>query len=91
MTDIHAGDLVVALPIQDCAIGHPGWHGDFANPEMNDKAYMVTWAGVSAYWRRPIIAVAGRHGHFCAGCFAKRRPPEPAREARVVRVAEPVG
>jgi len=73
MTELHIGDLVIALPITECSIGHPLWHRAFANPEMNGRTYMVTWAGHSAYWKRPIIGVAGRSGHFCAGCFAKRR------------------
>ena len=76
MPDIHPGDLVVAVPIEDCAFGHPAWHEDFAHPEMDRKTFMVIWSGFSAYWKRPIIGVAGRRGHFCAGCFAKQSPPE---------------
>lgn len=76
MTDINPGDLVVAVPITDCTIGHPDWHRDFAHPEMDRKTYMVTWSGRSAYWKRPIIAVAGRPDHFCAGCFARQSPSQ---------------
>lgn len=90
MTSLHAGDLVIAIPINDCSIGHPDWHRDFANPEMNQKSYMVTWSGFSAYWKRPIIGIAGRAGHFCAGCFVKQKPARPVAEERVMRVPEPV-
>ena len=90
MTDIDPGDLVLAVPINDCAIGHHAWHQDFAHPEMDKKAYIVTWSGFSRYWRRPIISVAGRHGQFCAGCFAKQKPPEGVREERKARVPERV-
>ena len=90
MTDIHAGELVMAVPINDCAIGHPDWHEDFDNPEMNRKNSLVTWAGFSAYWKRPIIGIAGRRGHFCAGCFVKQKPPQPLAKERVVRVPETV-
>lgn len=91
MTDLHVGDLVIALPIGDCSIGHPDWHSDFANPDMNQRTYMVTWTGFSAYWKRPIVGVAGRTGHFCAGCFAKRKPVPAIAEERAVRRLEPVG
>lgn len=76
MTDITPGDLVLAVPIGDCTIGHNAWHQDFAHPEMDQRRYLVTWSGFSRYWRRPIIAVAGRKGLFCAGCFARQKPPE---------------
>jgi len=85
MTDIHAGDLVMAVPIGDCAIGHPAWHGDFDHPDMTRRAYIVTWAGYSAYWHRPVIAVAGRRGRYCAGCFARRQSAQPLRRERVAR------
>lgn len=88
MTDIRAGDLVIAVPIDDCLIGHPDWHEDFANPEMNRKSYMVTWSGFSTYWKRPIIDVAGRQGHFCAGCFVKRKPARQI-EVRTAHILEP--
>ena len=39
-------------------------------------AYLVTWVGLSNYWKRPVVAVAGRQGHFCAGCFAKQSPQD---------------
>lgn len=90
MTNMNVGDLVIAVPIGDCSIGHPPWQREFDHPEMDEKAYMVTWAGFSAYWKRPIIAVAGRRGHFCAGCFAKRQRPAPLAETRAVRRLEPV-
>lgn len=90
MTDIIAGDLVIAVPINDCRIGHPGWQENFDHPEMSRKSYMVTWSGFSAYWKRPIIAVAGRPGHFCAGCFAKQEQPEPPARQRLARRPEPV-
>ena len=90
MTNIQPGDLVIAIPIGNCSIGHPDWHQDFAHPEMNEKSYMVTWSGVSPYWKRPIIAVAGRQGHFCAGCFVKQKPMQPRAVKRVVRILEPV-
>lgn len=90
MTEISAGDLVIAVPIADCRIGHPSWQQDFDHPEMTRRAYMVSWAGFSAYWGRPILAVAGRHGHYCAGCFAKQNLADPAAEKRVVRQLEPV-
>lgn len=90
MTDIHAGDLVIAIPMEDCPIGHPPWHRDFANPDMNRKTYMVTWAGVSAFWKRPIIGVAGRAGHFCAGCFTRQLPARQRAVERIARIAEPV-
>lgn len=76
MPNIQPGDLVVAIPIDDCTIGHPAWHEGFAHPEMDRKTFMVLWSGFSAYWKRPIVGVAGRRGHFCAGCFAKQSPPE---------------
>ena len=90
MADIVAGDLVIAVPIGSCSIGHPGWQREFDHPEMNEKAYLVTWTGFSAYWKRPIIAVAGRPGHFCAGCFARRKQPEPLAAERAARRLEPV-
>jgi len=74
MTEIYAGDMVLAVPIEECTIGHPHWHRDFAHPEMDGKAYMVTWSGISPASKRPLLAVAGRTGHFCAGCFAKQLP-----------------
>lgn len=89
MVHIDAGDLVVALSIDDCAIGHPDWHEDFANPDMNEKHYMVIWSGFSVYWQRPVISVAGRPGHFCAGCFAKAPPPSEAGDRRVTRETVP--
>ncbi len=88
MAEIDAGDRVVAVPISDCAIGHLSWHEEFNNPDMDQKAYMVTWSGYSRYWQRPIIRVAGRKGHFCAGCFAKQRPPERVTKVRSVRILE---
>ncbi len=88
MTDIHAGDLVIAVPIQDCAFGHPAWHAAFQHPEMDRKAYMVTWSGFSTYLKRPILSVAGRRGHFCAGCFAKQAPPRLSLERRQERERE---
>ena len=75
MTNIHAGDFVIAVPIEECAIGHPAWHEDYDNPEMNRNRYLVTWSGHSPFGRRPIIRVAGRPEHFCAGCFIKQEPP----------------
>ena len=88
MTDISAGDLVVAIPIGDCRIGHPPWQAEFDNPNMTDHAYLVTWAGFSAYWGRPIVGVAGRQGHFCAGCFVKREQPGRQAGRRVARRLE---
>ena len=74
MTNIHAGDLVTAVPIDECTIGHPAWHEDYDNPEMNRNRYLVTWTGYSALGRRPTVRVAGRPEHFCAGCFVKQEP-----------------
>lgn len=88
MTDICAGDMVVAVPIEDCAIGHPDWHRDFAHHEMDRKTYLVIWSGASAYSTRPLIAVAGRSGHFCAGCFAKKLPPQEAKQEPIGRALE---
>jgi hypothetical protein len=90
MTNIHAGDFVIAIPIGDCSIGHADWHQDFANPDMNQKSYLVTWSGFCPYWKRPIIGVAGRAGHFCAGCFVKQKPFLHRPEERIIRVLEPV-
>jgi hypothetical protein len=90
MTDIRAGDLVIAIPIANCSLGHPEWQEEWDNPEMDRRAYMVTWSGFSAYWKRPILAVAGRRGHFCAGCFVKQARPEPAAETRTARRLQPV-
>lgn len=88
MADIHPGDLVIAVPIGECSIGHPAWHDDFNDPRMDRKSYLVSWTGHSPFGKRPMIGVAGRSGHFCAGCFVKQAPPalpvrersEPARE-----------
>jgi len=88
MTDIQPGDLVIAVPIADCSIGHPDWHLDFGNPEMNRKSYIVTWCGFSEYWKRPIIDVAGRPEHFCAGCFV-RQMAAPVSVERTARAREP--
>jgi hypothetical protein len=90
MTDLNPGDFVRAVPIGDCAIGHTAWHQDFAHPEMDRKAYIVTRSGFSRYWRRPIIAVAGRKGQFCAGCFARHEPPEGVAVRREARAPEHV-
>jgi len=90
MTHIHAGDLVIAVPIDECSIGHPAWHVGLDHPEMNRKSYIVTWAGFSEFGRRPMIGVAGRREHFCAGCFAKQKPAEPVAAERRIRIAEPV-
>ncbi|KRB80621.1 hypothetical protein ASE00_16370 [Sphingomonas sp. Root710] len=76
MTDLHPGDLVIAVPISECQLGHPDWHTNFAHPEMDQRTYLVTWVGLSNYWKRPVVAVAGRQGHFCAGCFAKQSPQD---------------
>jgi hypothetical protein len=89
MTDIDAGDLVVAVPINQCSHGHPAWHRGLAHPEMDGKRYMVTWAGFSKSGNRPVIRVAGRNEHFCAGCFVKEKPSE-LTEQREVRLLEPV-
>ncbi|RYE47295.1 MAG: hypothetical protein EOP21_05965 [Hyphomicrobiales bacterium] len=90
MNHIDAGDVVIAVPITDCSIGHPPWQENFDNPEMDRKTYMVTWSGFSAYWKRPILSVAGRRGHFCAGCFAKQKPLEPVCMERREAVLEPL-
>lgn len=86
MTNIQAGDLVTAVPIEECTIGHPAWHEDYDNPEMNRKRYIVTWFGYSALGRRPIVRVAGRPEHFCAGCFIKHEPPAQSAGRRRSRV-----
>jgi len=88
MTPIHPGDLVIAVPIEACAIGHPPWHEEFSHPEMNSKTFMVTWSGFSPFGKRPIIGVAGRRGRFCAGCFAKQNPRMLKAEQRRARVLE---
>ena len=88
MTPINPGDLVVAVPIDACAIGHPAWHEEFSHPEMNSKSFMVTWTGFSHLGKRPIIRVAGRRGRFCAGCFAKQNPRKLEAEKRRARVLE---
>jgi hypothetical protein len=49
---------------------------------------MVTWSGFSTYLKRPILSVAGRRGHFCAGCFAKQAPPRLSLERRQEREKE---
>jgi hypothetical protein len=88
MTSINPGDLVIAVPIHDCAIGHPAWHEEFSHPEMNSKSFMVTWAGFSHFAKRPIIRVAGRRGRFCAGCFAKQDPGKLEADQRRTRFLE---
>ncbi len=85
MTDLNPGDFVVAVPIGDCAIGHTARHQEFAHPEMDRKAYIVTRSSFSRYWRRPVIAVAGRKRPFCAGCFARLGPAEGVAELREAR------
>lgn len=88
MTPITPGDVVIAVPINDCAIGHPAWHEEFSHPDMNSKSFMVTWTGFSPLAQRPMIRVAGRRDRFCAGCFAKQNPRKLEYEEPRARVLE---
>ena len=55
---------------------------------MNSKTYLVTSIGFSRFGNRPTVGVAGRHGRFCAGCFAKQKPPARAEIERKARILE---
>lgn len=88
MSPLQPGDLVVALPVDACSIGHPPWHRDFSHPDMNRKTYLVTAVGFSRFGKRPIVGVAGRKGRYCAGCFARTEPTALIGIARKSRILE---